>query len=185
MTRLLSRRGLFAALALSVLLIQPKAALAESGAELDKKVDAAIQQLYAAEPQAKELAKKSVAMLIFPEIVKGGLIVGGQYGEGALRVGGETKGYFSIAAASFGLQFGGQTFGYAMFFLNQDAVNHVRDTKGFEVGTGPTLVGGDKGWSGSLGTNDLQGDIATVFFGQEGLMAGGGIQGSKITRIER
>ncbi|MEM9098018.1 MAG: twin-arginine translocation pathway signal protein [Pseudomonadota bacterium] len=180
----LSRRALVA-FAVSALMIQTTGAQAESGAEIDQKVDAAIEQLYAAEPQAKDLAAKSVAMLIFPEIIKGGLIVGGQYGEGALRVGGETKGYFSIAAASFGLQFGGQTFGYAMFFLNQDAVDHVRETKGFEVGTGPTLVGGDQGWSGSLGTNDLQGDIAVVFFGQEGLMAGGGIQGSKITRIER
>ncbi|MEM9045357.1 MAG: YSC84-related protein [Pseudomonadota bacterium] len=185
MTFSITRRTAIAAVTLSAMLVPHGAAQAESGAEIDAKVDAAIQQLYAAEPEAKNLAKKSVAMLMFPEIIKGGVIVGGQYGEGALRVGGETKGYFSIAAASFGLQFGGQKFAYAMFFLNQAALEHVRDTKGFEVGSGPTLVGGDKGWSGSLGTNDLQGDIAVVFFGQEGLMAGAGIQGSKITQIER
>lgn len=160
-------------------------ARAESAAEIEAKADAALERLYREEPKARDLAKKSVAILIFPEIVKGGFIVGGEYGEGVLKVHGKTSGYYSIAAASFGFQAGGQKFSYAMFFLSESALDYLRETEGFELGVGPTLVGGDQGWSSSLGTNDLQGDIAPVFFGQQGLMAGGGIQGSKISRIDR
>ena len=158
---------------------------AETAAEIESKVASALRVLYAAEPGSEELAANSAGVLIFPEIVKGGFIVGGQYGEGALRVGGTTQGYYSIASVSYGLQIGAQTYGYAMFFLNEDALDNLDNAAGFEVGVGPTLVGGEEGWSSSMGTKDLQGDIAVVFFGQAGLMVGAGIQGSKITPIER
>lgn len=158
---------------------------AASGAEIDAKVDAALAALYDQEPEARALGEKAVAILVFPEIVKGGVLIGGQYGEGALRIDGETHGYFSIASASFGLQIGGQTYGSALFILTEAGLQYLRDVDGWELGVGPTLVGGDKGWSRSMGTTDIQGDIAPVFFGQKGLMAGGGIQGSKISRIER
>ncbi|MGF1447078.1 MAG: hypothetical protein ACFBRM_12890 [Pikeienuella sp.] len=160
-------------------------AVAETAAEIDAKVDAALEELFADEPMARELADKAVGILVFPEIVKGGVLIGGMYGEGAYRVKGQTEGYFSIAGASFGLQLGGQTFGQALFVLTEQGAQYLRDVKGFELGVGPTLVGGDKGWTRSMGTSDIQGDIAPVFFGQEGFMAGGGVQGSKITRIER
>ncbi|MEL6265121.1 MAG: lipid-binding SYLF domain-containing protein [Pseudomonadota bacterium] len=163
----------------------PERALAESAAELDAKVAAALDALYASEPGTRDLAAQSKAIMVFPEIVKGGVIIGGQYGEGALLIDGATQGYYSIASASFGLQFGGQTYGYAMFILTDAGLQYLKDTKGLELGVGPTIVGGDKGWSNSLGTNDIQGDIAPVFFGQEGVMVGGGIQGSKITPVER
>lgn len=158
---------------------------AEPAAEIESKVASALRVLYAAEPGTEELAASSAGVLIFPDIVKAGFVLGGQYGEGALRVGGRTQGYYSIAAVSYGLQIGAQQFGYAIFFLNEDALDELDGSKGFEVGVGPTLVGGDDGWSASMGTKDLQGDIAVVFFGQAGLMAGAGIEGSKITPIER
>lgn len=157
----------------------------KSGAEIDALVDDALKRLYASEPEAKNLAGKSVAMLVFPEVLKGGVIIGGQYGEGALRQGGKTSGYYSMASASYGLQFGAQTYGYAMFFLNQGALDYMQNNDGWEVGSGPTLVGGDDGWSSSMGSNDLNGDIAVVFFDQSGLMAGAGIQGTKITKVDR
>ena len=158
---------------------------AESAAEIDAKASAALEALYAKEPATRDLAAKSVAILVFPEIIKAGVLVGGQYGEGALRIGGKTQGYYSIASASFGLQFGGQKYGYAMFILTDAGLQHLKDTRGMELGVGPTIVGGDQGWSRSLGTNDIQGDIAPVFFGQEGVMVGGGVQGSKISPLER
>jgi lipid-binding SYLF domain-containing protein len=159
--------------------------LTKTAAEIEAGVNAALKSLYASEPEAKALANKAVAVLVFPEILKAGVIVGGQYGEGALRQGGKTTGYYSIASASIGLQFGAQTYGYVMYFLNQAALDYSRNNDGWEIGSGPTLVGGDKGWSSSMGTNDLQGDIAVVFFNQNGVMAGAGIQGSKISKIER
>ncbi|MEM6903394.1 MAG: lipid-binding SYLF domain-containing protein, partial [Pseudomonadota bacterium] len=145
---------------------------------------AALESLYQSEPETKALGEKSVAILVFPEIIKGGVIVGGQFGEGALLVDGNATEFYNIASASIGLQLGGQTFGYAMFFLTDDGLQYLRDSSGWELGVGPTLVGGDEGWSKSLGTNNLQGDIAPVFFGQSGLMGGGSIQGSKITEID-
>ena len=157
----------------------------KSGAELDALVDRALEGLYASEPSAKELEGKSVAVLVFPEVLKGGVIVGGQYGEGAMRQGGKTTGYYSMAGASYGLQFGAQVFGYAMYFLNEKSLQFLQDSSGWEVGSGPTLVGGEEGWSAKMGTSDLEGDVAVVFFNQSGLMAGAGIQGTKITKVER
>lgn len=153
--------------------------------EIESGVNAALKRLYSESPEAKELGAKAVAILVFPKVTKGGLMVGGQYGEGAMRQGGKTTGYYSIAGVSYGLQIGGQQYSYAMFFLNDEAIQYLRENKGWEAGSGPTLVGGDEGWSSSMGTNDLQGDIVPVFFGQEGLMAGAGLQGTKISKIEK
>lgn len=156
---------------------------AATAVEIDQDVSAALERLYTISPETKELASKSVAILVFPRIAKGGLLVGGQFGDGAMRQGGRTSGYYNLAGVSFGLQAGVQRFSYAMFFLTDSALQYFRDNDGWEAGSGPTLVGGDQGWSASMGTNDLQGDIVPVFFGQEGLMAGAGLQGTKISRI--
>ncbi len=153
--------------------------------EIDSGVNAALESLYAGSPEAKELASKAVAMLVFPKVTKGGLMVGGQYGEGAMRQGGQTTGYYSLAGVSYGLQAGGQQFSYAMLFMNDGALSYFQENNGWEAGSGPTLVGGDQGWSSSMGTNDLQGDIVPIFFGQEGLMAGTGLQGTKISKISK
>ncbi|WP_425078709.1 YSC84-related protein [Ruegeria denitrificans] len=156
-----------------------------TASEINSGVDAALEQLYASSPEAKALSEKSIAILVFPTITKGGLMVGGQFGEGAMRENGETTGYYSIAGASYGFQAGIQHFSYAMFFLDDAALEYFRNNDGWEAGTGPTLVGGDHGWSASMGTNDLQGDIVPIVFGQEGLMAGTSLQGTKITRIDK
>lgn len=171
---------LFLSLVLTVAITPVTHASASSAAEIDADVDAALSELFADTPEAKALAEKATGYLIFPEIFKGGLIVGGQYGEGALRVGGQSKGYYTTSAVSYGLQIGGQTFGYAMFFMSQDALNYLDESDGWDVGTAPTAVWGDKGWSSSLSVSDLEEDILVVFFGQEGVMAGTGIQGTKI-----
>jgi len=162
-----------------------KAVTPPTGAELDAGADAALKRLFAETPETKELNNKAVAVLVFPKITKAGFMVGGQYGEGAMREGGKTSGYYSIASGSYGLQVGGQQYSYVMFFMNKDALQYFKDNRGWEAGSGPTLVGGREGWSSSMGTNDLQGDIVPVFFGQAGLMAGAGLQGSKITRVDR
>ena len=153
--------------------------------EIDRNVDAAYQQLLASSPEIRDLADQSVAILVFPTVTKGGFMIGGQYGEGAMLREGDTTGYYSLAGISYGLQIGGQQFSYAMFFLNDAALQYFRDNDGWEAGSGPTLVGGREGWSASMGTNNLQGDIVPVFYGQAGLMAGVGLQGTKITKLER
>jgi lipid-binding SYLF domain-containing protein len=158
-------------------------ALAASSTEIDKAVNLALEKLYAGTPAAVALAKVSKGVLVFPDIVKAGLIVGGQYGEGALRVDGQTVGYYNTVAASYGLQAGAQTFGYAMFLMNDAALAYLNRSEGWEVGVGPSVVIMDEGLAKSLTTSTAKDDIYAFIFGQKGLMAGFSLQGSKITRI--
>jgi lipid-binding SYLF domain-containing protein len=166
------------------LLLTSVTATADTAAEIDRDVENAIQKLYARSAAAKELSTVAKAILVFPKIVKGGLIIGGQYGEGALRIGGKTQGYYSTAAASYGLQAGVQSFGYAMFFMTDEALAYLKKSKGWEVGVGPSFVVVDEGVASSLTTTTAKEGIYVFFFDQKGLMAGLGIQGSKIERIQ-
>lgn len=179
-------RGYFGALMLAavVLLFGSLTATAETAAQLDRDVDNAIQKLHAQSIAARELAKTAKGILVFPDVVKAGLIVGGQYGKGALRVGGKTVDYYSTAAASYGLQAGAQSFGYAMFFMTDEALKYLNQSDGWEVGVGPSVVVVDEGMANSMTTTTAKDDIYVFFFAQKGLMAGLGIQGSKITKIE-
>lgn len=172
-----------AAIAALIFLFGSLSAMAETAAELDRDVDAAYAKLLAGSPTAKQLASVSKGVLVFPSIVKGGLIIGGQYGKGALRVKGKTTGYYNTAAASFGLQAGAQSFGYAMFFMTDAARNSLESTKGWEVGVGPTVVVVDEGVARSLSTSTAKEDVYVFFFDQKGLMAGLSVEGSKITKI--
>lgn len=173
-----------AIIATAALLLAPFATRAETAAEIDRKVDSAIQKLYASSPTAKELSTVAKGMLVFPDIIKGGLIIGGQYGKGALRVDGKTVGYYNTAAASYGLQAGVQSFGYAMFFMTDSALQYLKNSSGWEIGVGPSVVVVDEGVARSLTTSTAKEDIYAFFFSHKGLMAGIGIQGSKITQIE-
>ena len=168
------------ALASMALVSQARAATA---AEIDAEVDKSLADLRAEEPDLAKFLDEAVGVLVFPEIIKGGLIVGGQYGEGALRMGGKTRDYYSTVAASIGLQAGGQIFGYAVLFLTEPALSYLDDSAGWDIGSAPTLVYGDEGWSSSLSVQDIQDGLLVVFFDQEGVMGGLGIQGAKITRI--
>jgi lipid-binding SYLF domain-containing protein len=152
-------------------------------AELASASQAALQQLYASVPLAKELGPKAHAILVFPKVTKAGLGVGGQHGEGALLKGGNAVAYYKTTGASFGLQAGAQQYGYAMFFMNDKALAQLDNAKGFEVGVGPSVVLVDEGMAKTTTTTTLKDDIYAVVFGQKGLMAGLGIQGNKISKI--
>ena len=160
-------------------------AMAASAAELNPEAAAALKQLYDSEPAAKALGAKARAILVFPSIIKAGFIVGGQYGEGALRKGDRTVAYYNTVAASYGLQAGAQSFGYALFFMNDSALKYLDKSGGWEIGTGPSIVVVDQGKAGALTTTTAQSDIYAFFFDQQGLMAGLGLQGSKISRISK
>ena len=173
-----------AVLLVFLFLVMAQPAMAGSKAsEIDKQVDLALEQLYSSTPAAREIAKVAKGVLVFPSIIKAGLIVGGQYGEGALRVDGKTVGYYNTVAASYGLQIGAQSFGFAMFFMNDKALEYLNKSEGWEIGVGPTIVVVDKGAAKTLTTTTAKDDIYAFCFSQKGLMAGLGLQGSKITRI--
>jgi lipid-binding SYLF domain-containing protein len=160
-------------------------ALAVSGAEIDREVDAALKTLYSTTPSARELGKKAKGILVFPKILKAGFLFGGQYGEGALRRGGRTVGYYNSVAASYGLQAGAQVFGYVLFLMTDAAVQYLGKSEGFEIGVGPTIVVLDEGAAKTLTSTTLQSDMYAIIFDQRGLMGGLGLQGSKISRIDR
>jgi lipid-binding SYLF domain-containing protein len=154
-----------------------------AAADLSRDANASLQQLYASVPLAKSLGPKARAILVFPNVTKAGLGVGGQYGEGALLQKGKAVAYYNTAGASFGLQAGAQQYGYALFFMNAKALGQLDKAEGFEVGIGPTVVVLDEGMAKSLTTTTMKDDIYAFIFGQKGLMAGFGIQGNKITKI--
>lgn len=142
----------------------------------------ALQQLVAQNPAAAKCKSRAVAVLVFPDVVKAGFILGAQGGKGILFVHGRPSGRYRTVAASYGLQAGVQKFGYALFLMNQDAVNWVNNTRGWEIGTGPSVVIVDKGMARSFSTDTLHSGIYAFTFDQQGLMAGLGLQGSKIMR---
>jgi lipid-binding SYLF domain-containing protein len=167
------------------LVTTPAVAVAATAAEIRRDASAALSQLYATEPAAKILSQKAKGILVFPHMVKAGFMFGGQVGEGALMKGGRAVAYYNSVAASFGLQAGAQTFGYALFFMNQKALDQLDATSGFEIGVGPSIVVVDKGAAKSMTSNTLTSDVYAFIFSQKGLMAGLGIQGSKITKIAK
>ena len=156
---------------------------ADSAAEISKNAHAALTSLYERVPAAKSLGAKAHAILVFPKVTKAGLVVGGQHGEGALMKGGKSVAYYSTTGASVGLQAGAQTYGYAMFFMNEKALQQLDKADGFEVGVGPSVVVVDEGMAKNITTTTTKDDIYAFVFGQKGLMAGIGIQGNKITKI--
>ena len=152
---------------------------------LDRDIDAALAKLYAGTPGARSLERRAKAILVFPSIVKAGFMFGAQYGDGALRRQDKTVGYYNTVAASYGFQAGLQSFGYALFFMSDSALKYLDESGGFELGTGPSLVVLDAGQAAALTTTTMQSEIYAVVFDQKGLMGGVGIQGSKISRIDR
>jgi lipid-binding SYLF domain-containing protein len=156
---------------------------AASAAELNQESKKALEYLLASNPKAKALAKEAHAVLVFPRIIKGGFVFGGQFGDGALRKGGKAIGYYRSIAGSYGLQAGVQQFGYALFFMNKKALDYLSKSEGFELGVGPSIAVFDQGMASAFTTTTARSDIYAAFFDQKGLMAGLGVQGTKITRI--
>jgi lipid-binding SYLF domain-containing protein len=179
MPRILS----IAAITIASILVRADIASAADKAEINKDSQAALTALYASVPASKDLGTKAAAILVFPKITKAGLGIGGLHGEGALMKGGKPIAYYSTAGGSFGLQAGVQTYGYALFLMNDKTVQELDAAKGFEIGVGPSVVLVDEGKAKQLTTTTAKDDIYAFVFGQKGLMAGIGIQGNKITKI--
>lgn len=165
-------------------LMAPTCANAASAADLDQDSNQALKQLYSKNPSAELLAKHARAILVFPKIIKAGLVFGGAYGEGELKQGDHVDGYYNSVTASWGLQAGAQSYGYAVFLMSEKAVDYIHSSKGWEIGTGPTVVVVNDGVARNLSTSTLKDDAYAFIFDQQGLMAGVNIEGTKISRIK-
>jgi lipid-binding SYLF domain-containing protein len=181
-------RRLATAVAFALLLLlpaSPRPVGAASASELKREGSAALEKLYAKNRVARMLRDQAVAVLVFPDMYKAGFLFGGQIGEGVLLRGGKAVAYYNSVAASYGLQAGAQRFGYALFFMNGKALEYLDKSGGFELGVGPSIVVVDEGMGKSMTSTTLTQDVYAFIFDQQGLMAGLGIQGSKITRISK
>ncbi len=167
----------------SALSLMAFAQLAPSATAIDRSVNASLSELYLHNQAAKTLGAKAKAVLIFPDIKKAAFIVGAQYGYGALRKGSRTIGYYRTGAASYGFQAGVKKFGYALFFMTDAALAYLKNSGGWALGTGPSIVVLDQGAARSLTTTNLRSDVYAFVVSQQGLMGGVGLEGSKITKI--
>lgn len=181
-------RALFIALAMTTATVAIGAsdALAATAtkSDLDRDAKAALATLKKTNPLAAEVAKKAKGVLVFPSIVKAGLVFGGAYGEGVLHVNNKSDSYYNSISASFGWQAGAQSYGYVVFLMNDKAVNYIHETKGWEIGVGPTVVLVNEGVAKNLTSTTLQDDAYAFVFDQKGLMASLSIEGTKISRIK-
>lgn len=176
--KLLVVAGVFTSMAVAV------PAQAADKHHLDQDSEAALQALYDTTPAARALGEKAKGILVFPNITKAGFIVGGLGGDGVLIKNGKTVGYYNNAAASFGLQAGIQTYGFALFFMSDKVMRDFEKSKGWEIGVGPSVVVVDSGMGKDVNTLTGKADVFAFIFDQKGLMAGVGIQGSKITKLK-
>jgi len=152
--------------------------------ELEARGRAALQQLFDTAPRARDLHDRAKGILVFPNIVRAGLFVGGQGGRGVLfGADGKVLGYFRTTAVSWGLQAGAQTLSETLFLMTDAAARQPFDSSGWSIGVGPTVVVVDAGAARSMTTTTLQADVYAFIFGQQGLMAGLGVQGQRISRI--
>jgi lipid-binding SYLF domain-containing protein len=155
-----------------------------SDPELERKAYAALQHLFSTTSRAGDLRYQAKAILVFPDIVKAGFIVGAQGGKGVMfGPDGKALGYYTARAVSYGLQAGGQTFSEAMFLMTDSAIDHLANSDGWSIGIGPSVVVVDAGMAKSETTTTLQSDVYAFIYGQQGLMAGLGVQGQRITRF--
>lgn len=158
--------------------------IGKTATDIDQDVTIALNTLLTHSAAAAELSKTAKAILFYPQILKAGLGIGGHHGKGALRKEGKTVAYYNTVAGSYGLQIGAQSFGYAMFFMDDTGLNYLLNhNAGWEVGVGPSVVFVDEGMARTMNNTTITESVYVFTFSQQGLMAGAGIQGSKISRI--
>jgi len=182
----------------AALLALPRSARAAPAEVIEARVGLALEELYREVPGAGELAARARGMLVMPRVVKGGFILGGSYGEGALRVNtatedeapaggayGPTAAYYSVAAASLGLQAGVQESRHVLFFLTTGALERFRRSDGWEIGADAEVTMLDKGVSLGLDSTAFQRPVVGFVFGESGLLLGASLEGAKYSRIDR
>ncbi|MEL6680073.1 MAG: lipid-binding SYLF domain-containing protein [Pseudomonadota bacterium] len=178
-----NRRSLLIATGASAL--APAAVQAADRAEIDARVDRSLKLLFTIRPETKELFANAKGVLVMPNITKAGVFVGGSYGEGALMIGEAKVAYYSVTAASIGIQVGAQIFRQALFFMTEDALRSFRTSSGWSLGGEVEAAGDGRGVTYESGTNTFNRPIVSYTWGQDGAMIGATIEGAKYTRISR
>jgi lipid-binding SYLF domain-containing protein len=170
------------ALTLALPGLQAQAATAE---DLNQDARQALQTLYKAHPESELLSKNAKAVLVFPKIIKAGLVFGGSYGEGVMLRNGVSSGYYNSVSASWGWQAGAESYGYVVFLMNDKSLQYLEKSKGWEIGVGPTVVVVNEGAAKNVSSTTIKDDAYAYIFDQQGLMASLSIEGTKISPIAK
>jgi lipid-binding SYLF domain-containing protein len=177
-------------LALAGCTTTPSSSASNSTSNADKRqainasVDETLSRLYTTVHGSRELVSKARGVLVFPSVVQAGFWIGGQYGQGALRVAGQNTGYYSTAAGSFGLQIGAQSKGVIFLFMTQDALDRFRNSQGWSVGGDATVAVLKVGANGNVDSSTATAPIEAFVLTNAGLMAGVSLEGTKISRLD-
>ncbi len=172
-------------LAAALMMVAALPAAAASREELDADVTEAVAALYEHSSAAKELAGRSAGMLVFPKVIKGGIGIGGEYGEGALLVGGRTVAYYNTAAGSIGLQLGAQQKSQVILFMTQTELDKFRKSEGWKAGVDGSVALATLGAGGQVDTETAKKPIIGFIFSNKGLMYNLTFEGAKITKIDK
>ena len=151
--------------------------------EIDASVNGALDKMYASVKGSRELVSKARGVLVFPSVLQAGFVVGGEYGEGALRVGGATKGYYNTVTASFGLQIGAQSKAVIFLFMTQDALDKFQRTDGWTAGADASVAVVKIGANGAVDLNTATSPVEVIVMTNAGLMANLNIEGTKVTKL--
>lgn len=163
----------------------PAAVMAADAREIDVSVNVTLEKFQKEVEGARKFLDGADGYLVFPKVVKAGLGIGGEYGEGALRIGGKTAAYYSTAAASIGLQLGVQKKSIIIAFLTKKALSKFRKSEGWEVGIDGSVALIKVGAGGSIDTTNIKDPIVAFVFGQKGLMYNLTLEGSKFTKLDK
>ena len=188
MTKAKSMRKIFTLTSTVLILLfadSMNTAAAASADEIDIKVDAALERFCKEISSGKKFLKVAKGVLVFPRVIKAGFGIGGEYGEGALRIAGKTVDYYSTAAASIGFQLGAQSKTIILVFLKKEALKRFRNSSGWEIGVDGSVALVTIGTGGSIDTTNIKEPIVGFVFGNKGLMYNLTLEGSKITKLNR
>ena len=178
--------SVFSILAISaVLFYSPQPANAATAKEIDVSVDVALENFHKEVKGSEEFLKTAKGVLILPKVIKAGFGIGGEYGEGALRIDGKTVDYYNTIAGSFGFQFGAQAKTIILVFMQDEALKKFRAAKGWEVGADGSVALLDLGAGGSIDSTNVKDPIVAFVFGQKGLMYNLTLEGSKYTKLDK
>lgn len=172
-------------LMLMVFVVITQHAEAKTAGEINASVNAALNRFYKQVDGAKEFAAQAKALLVMPNVTKAGFLAGGQYGEGALKVGGKTQGYYNLVAGSFGFTFGAQKMDIIIAFMTDDALNSFKKVKGWEVGVDGNVALIDVGGGKRIDTTTARDPIVGFVFDAKGLMVDLSLKGAKFTKVKK
>jgi len=155
------------------------------GSIINRDAEIALQNLFEIDPNTISIYKNAPATLIIPRITKAGVVLGGAYGEGVLRINEAPVDYYSLASASYGFQVGAQQYSNIIFFMTEEALQKFRVKDGWELGADAEVVFRDKGYSIGVSSKTISKPVYAVVFDQKGLLAGTSLVGAKYSRLIR